>query len=230
MPSDGGAAGGVLAATHDRGDLAIGHPHEVVIGDGLALLEGQRAQRVPESGAVAPADVVGAGSVRQLGHGDGASLRRANLVDGLAMGDGHQPGHDVTVGAQAGICLHRRQERLGPGVLGVIGTQHRAAHAQDGRAVVRARPARRVGGSYPENVPATPDREVPCAGQSRCATGASDVRSAASEARFPAASRVRRYSPVRRECPRGRAISAGDGILRPDLVLGVLRWIRSCTP
>ena len=80
--------------------------------------------------------VLGRRAIGQLGDGDGAPAGGANVVDGLAMGDGHQPGRHVTVRSQAGIRLHRRKERVGPGVLGVIGAQHGPADAQDRRAML----------------------------------------------------------------------------------------------
>ncbi len=52
------------------------------------------------------------------------------------MGDGDEPGLDVGVGGQVGVGAQRRQERLGPGVLGVDGSDDGAADPQHGRAVL----------------------------------------------------------------------------------------------
>ena len=44
----GGAAGGVGAAAEDGGDLGVGQAGQVVVGDRLPLLGGQRGERGPQ--------------------------------------------------------------------------------------------------------------------------------------------------------------------------------------
>ena len=57
-------------------------------------------------------------------------------VEGLAVGDRHEPGPDVAVGTQPRVGAQRREERLGGGVLRVVGLQQRAADPQDDSAVL----------------------------------------------------------------------------------------------
>jgi hypothetical protein len=52
------------------------------------------------------------------------------------VGDRHQPRLDVGCRVEVGVRLQRGQECLRPGVLGIRGPEHGAAHAQHGRAVL----------------------------------------------------------------------------------------------
>ncbi len=72
---------------------------------------------------------VGRGQVGQVAGRRRPAGGRPPLVDGLAVGDRHEPRPHVAVGAQPGVGGERRQERLGPGVLGVGCGQDRPAHA-----------------------------------------------------------------------------------------------------
>ena len=72
--------------------------------------------------------------------GDGVSRHRApgagaSDIDRSAMGDRHEPCLDVGVVGQRRIRLHRRKERLRPGVVGLGSSYDGQADSQHGRAV-----------------------------------------------------------------------------------------------
>src|SRR5712692_3977503 len=65
----------------------------------------------------------------------GTASPAAGDVDGLAVGDGHEPRFDVGVGRKIGVGLHRGQEGFRPGVVGIRGAQDGPADAQYGASV-----------------------------------------------------------------------------------------------
>ena len=67
----------------------------------------------------------------------------AHLVDRLPARDGDEPRLDVDVVREVGPRAQRGEEGLGPGVLGVAGTEHGAAHPQHGRPVLLHHPLER---------------------------------------------------------------------------------------
>jgi len=79
---------------------------------------------------------MGGGALGQSLGGYGATRAGASDVDGAAMSDRDEPRLDVGVGGQIGVGAQRRQERLGPGVLGVDGADDGAADPQHRRAVL----------------------------------------------------------------------------------------------
>jgi hypothetical protein len=115
----------------------------VVIGHGLPLLGRQRRERLPQVVVALVDALLGAPVATGLvdEHGDvgrrdrGAGARPGD-VDRLAVRDRHEPRLDVGPLVEAGVGREGRQERLGPGVLGVHGAQDRAAHPQDRGAVL----------------------------------------------------------------------------------------------
>jgi hypothetical protein len=108
----GGSSRGVGAAADDGGDFGVGQSGQVVVGDGLFLLGGQLGECLGQFGGGVRLGVAGGGrrGIRCLGDGDRAAGGRAGDVDGLAVGDGHEPRFDVGVGRKIGIGLHRGQE------------------------------------------------------------------------------------------------------------------------
>lgn len=77
-------------------------------------------------------DVLRAVEFGDDGGGTGLAGRAPDVVDRLAASDRDQPRLDVGPLVQVGVGTQRGQERLGPGVLGVVGAEQRGAHAQHG--------------------------------------------------------------------------------------------------
>ena len=130
------AAGRGLAAVEHRRHLGVRQVGEVVGDHGAALLRRQRVERGAQAGGRRPAS--GRSSGRPAGPRPARARRLAarELVDRLAVGDRHQPPAHVAVGSQPRVRLQRRQERLGPGVLGVGRGEQRPAHPHHDRAVL----------------------------------------------------------------------------------------------
>jgi hypothetical protein len=133
----GGSSRGVGAAAEDGGDFGVGQPGEIVVGDSLFLLGGQLGQCLGQFGGVrlAVAGERGRCGIWCLGDGDRTARGRAGNVDGLAVGDGHEPRFDVGVGRKIGVGLHRGQEGFRPGVVGIRGAKDGPADAQHGASV-----------------------------------------------------------------------------------------------
>ena len=60
----------------------------------------------------------------------------AGPVDRLAVGDGGQPGGDVGAVAEVRVGPQSGEERVGPGVVGLVAAEHGATDPQHHRAVV----------------------------------------------------------------------------------------------
>src|SRR2546427_8605510 len=71
----------LFRSADDLGDLHVGHPHEVVIGDCLSLLEGKGLERLPQAGLPAP----GTALVRRSEEHTSELQSQSNLVCRLLL-------------------------------------------------------------------------------------------------------------------------------------------------
>src|ERR1700720_1452879 len=93
----GRAAGGGGTAVEQRGDLGVGQPRQVVIGDRLALFGGQRGNRFGQL-EVTFVGVIVRRPVRCVRDRYRPPRRGPDDVDCLAVGDRNQPRLEVGIG------------------------------------------------------------------------------------------------------------------------------------
>ena len=153
--------GGGLGAADDRGDLAVGQPGDVVVGDGLPLLVGQRGQRLPQLvvGRLRSAGAGRSGS-SPTGTARRAPARRTSIALRCAMVTSQAstfaspagPGRPCS--ADRNVSDHASSASAGP--------THGPADAQHGARRAPSRSARRVS-SRPADAARATFREVPLA-------------------------------------------------------------------
>ena len=134
-PSEPARRAAAAVPPSEGGDLVVGQPAEVVVGDDVPLLGGQRREGRPQVEVAGPGRRAAPGSGSSA-TGIGVRAARRDDVDRLAVRDRHEPRLDVRAVGQVRVGAQGRQERLRPGVVGVDRPDHRAAHAQHGGAVL----------------------------------------------------------------------------------------------
>src|SRR5690625_8050252 len=115
----------------------MGKPGKIAVRNRLSLLGRQRPDNLPDLVRRARGDAERRRLLRQVAHWSRVALPGTGGIDGLSMRDGHQPRLDVRVLRQLWPRSHRREEGLGPSIVGVrVRAQYRAANPEHGLTVL----------------------------------------------------------------------------------------------